>query len=101
MAATQHLSGVLGYSVGESRHRQPHEVAGGRVAPEDLGGVRVNAIARASSSPNRIGSAVKPDGSPTDRARTIVGKTPMGRFGNPDELVGRWCVGCRATRRRS
>ena len=35
---------------------------------------------------------VKPDGSPTDRARTIVAKTPMGRFGNPDELVGavRW-----------
>jgi NAD(P)-dependent dehydrogenase (short-subunit alcohol dehydrogenase family) len=28
------------------------------------------------------------DGSPTDRAKSILGHTPMGRFGNPDELIG-------------
>jgi NAD(P)-dependent dehydrogenase (short-subunit alcohol dehydrogenase family) len=29
-----------------------------------------------------------PDGSPTDRTRSILGHTPMGRFGEPEELVG-------------
>ncbi|HEX6966263.1 MAG TPA: SDR family oxidoreductase, partial [Gemmatimonadaceae bacterium] len=33
-----------------------------------------------------------PDGSYTDRARKIIDRTPMGRFGTPDELNGaiRW-----------
>jgi NAD(P)-dependent dehydrogenase (short-subunit alcohol dehydrogenase family) len=30
----------------------------------------------------------KEDGSPTDRARSILGHTPMGRFGQPEELIG-------------
>ncbi|MGP8200899.1 MAG: SDR family oxidoreductase [Limisphaerales bacterium] len=29
-----------------------------------------------------------PDGTPTARARSILGHTPMGRFGQPEELVG-------------
>jgi NAD(P)-dependent dehydrogenase (short-subunit alcohol dehydrogenase family) len=29
-----------------------------------------------------------PDGTPTDRARSIFTHTPMGRFGEPEELVG-------------
>ncbi len=29
-----------------------------------------------------------PDGTPTERARAILGHTPMGRFGQPEELVG-------------
>jgi len=28
------------------------------------------------------------DGSPTARAQAILGHTPMGRFGEPNELVG-------------
>ena len=28
------------------------------------------------------------DGSPTDRAKQILGHTPMGRFGDADELIG-------------
>jgi NAD(P)-dependent dehydrogenase (short-subunit alcohol dehydrogenase family) len=28
------------------------------------------------------------DGTPSDRARSILGHTPMGRFGEPQELVG-------------
>ena len=31
---------------------------------------------------------VKPDGSYTDRARAVIAKTPMGRFGDPEELNG-------------
>jgi NAD(P)-dependent dehydrogenase (short-subunit alcohol dehydrogenase family) len=29
-----------------------------------------------------------PDGSPTARAQSILGHTPMGRFGESDELIG-------------
>jgi NAD(P)-dependent dehydrogenase (short-subunit alcohol dehydrogenase family) len=31
---------------------------------------------------------LNPDGSYTDRAKTIINRTPVGRFGRPDELVG-------------
>ncbi len=31
---------------------------------------------------------VNPDGSYTERARTVIARTPMGRFGEPAELVG-------------
>jgi NAD(P)-dependent dehydrogenase (short-subunit alcohol dehydrogenase family) len=31
---------------------------------------------------------VDDSGQPTARARTIIQRTPMGRFGRPDELVG-------------
>jgi NAD(P)-dependent dehydrogenase (short-subunit alcohol dehydrogenase family) len=30
----------------------------------------------------------KPDGSLTPRAQTIIGHTPMGRFGKPEDLHG-------------
>jgi NAD(P)-dependent dehydrogenase (short-subunit alcohol dehydrogenase family) len=29
-----------------------------------------------------------PDGTPTERARSILGHTPMARFGQPEELMG-------------
>jgi NAD(P)-dependent dehydrogenase (short-subunit alcohol dehydrogenase family) len=31
---------------------------------------------------------VQPDGSLTARSRRIIDRTPMGRFGKPEELVG-------------
>jgi NAD(P)-dependent dehydrogenase (short-subunit alcohol dehydrogenase family) len=31
---------------------------------------------------------VNPDGTPTDRGRSILARTPMGRFGDPSELQG-------------
>jgi NAD(P)-dependent dehydrogenase (short-subunit alcohol dehydrogenase family) len=31
---------------------------------------------------------INPDGSYTERATTIVNRTPIGRFGEPRELVG-------------
>jgi NAD(P)-dependent dehydrogenase (short-subunit alcohol dehydrogenase family) len=93
MAATQHLSGVLGYSVAKAGIDNLTKWLAVEMARKHSGGVRVNAIAPGFfvSEQNRH-VLVKPDGSPTDRARTIMAKTPMGRFGNPDELVGavRW-----------
>jgi NAD(P)-dependent dehydrogenase (short-subunit alcohol dehydrogenase family) len=31
---------------------------------------------------------VAPDGGYTERAKSIIARTPMGRFGRPEELVG-------------
>ena len=31
---------------------------------------------------------LKPDGTLTDRAQAVIARTPMGRFGSPDELQG-------------
>ena len=30
----------------------------------------------------------KEDGSPTDRGQRVLNKTPMGRFGDPEEMAG-------------
>ena len=52
-------------------------------------GIRVNAIA-----PGFLATAqnknllFNPDGSPTARTGKIINATPMGRFGEPDELIG-------------
>jgi NAD(P)-dependent dehydrogenase (short-subunit alcohol dehydrogenase family) len=93
MAATQAMSGVLGYSIAKAGIDNLTKWLAVEMARKHSGRVRVNAIAPGFfvSEQNR-NVLVKPDGSPTDRAKTIVGKTPMGRFGDPDELVGavRW-----------
>jgi NAD(P)-dependent dehydrogenase (short-subunit alcohol dehydrogenase family) len=49
----------------------------------------VNAIAPGFfvSEQNRA-VLITPDGGYTDRARSIIAKTPMARFGRPEELVG-------------
>jgi NAD(P)-dependent dehydrogenase (short-subunit alcohol dehydrogenase family) len=52
-------------------------------------GIRVNAIAPGFflATQNR-GVLVNPDGTYTARARTIIARTPMGRFGEAAELNG-------------
>jgi NAD(P)-dependent dehydrogenase (short-subunit alcohol dehydrogenase family) len=93
MAATHAMSGVLGYSVAKAGIDNLTKWLAVEMARKHSGRVRVNAIAPGFfvSDQNR-GVLVEPDGTPTPRAKTIVAKTPMGRFGNPDELIGavRW-----------
>ena len=52
-------------------------------------GVRVNAIAPGFflTDQNRA-LLTQPDGSLTARGNTIIGHTPQGRFGKPEDLVG-------------
>ncbi len=52
-------------------------------------GVRVNAVSPGffPAEQNRA-LLYNPDGSLTQRGQQIIGHTPMGRFGNPDELSG-------------
>ncbi len=89
MAATRALSGVPGYSAAkagiESFTRWMAVDVARRCAPE----IRVNAVAPgffvAKQNRNVL---MKPDGSPTARAESILERTPMRRFGEPAELQG-------------
>ncbi len=52
-------------------------------------GVRVNSITPGffpAEQNRRV--LFNPDGTPTERAKSVVGHTPMGRFGEPRELIG-------------
>lgn len=52
-------------------------------------GIRVNAIAPGFFSSKQNAALLwNADGTPTARAGKILAATPMGRFGNPDELDG-------------
>ncbi len=52
-------------------------------------GIRVNAIAPGFFVTNQNrGMLINADGSYSARAEKIVSQTPMGRFGEPEELIG-------------
>jgi len=89
MAATQAVSGVLGYSVAKAGVENFTRWMAVDLARRCGEGLRVNAIAPGFfvAKQNR-GVLVRPDGSLTERAKTILARTPMGRFGDPRELQG-------------
>ena len=93
MAAMRSISGVLGYSVAKSGVDRFTMWLAVELARKYGGGVRVNSIAPGFfvSKQNR-GVLIDASGEYTARARTIIDRTPMGRFGEPEELVGvvRW-----------
>jgi len=52
-------------------------------------GIRVNAIAPGFLVTAQNAALLKnPDGSLTERSHKILNSTPMGRFGEPEELIG-------------
>ena len=89
MAAMRAISGVLGYSIAKTGIDSLTRWLAVELARKYGDGVRVNAVAPgffiATQNRNVL---LEPDGSYTARARTIVGHTPMGRFGSPEELIG-------------
>jgi NAD(P)-dependent dehydrogenase (short-subunit alcohol dehydrogenase family) len=89
MASTQAISGVMGYSVAKAGIENFTRWMAVDMARRYGDGVRVNAISPGFfvAEQNRA-VLIKPDGSYTDRAKTIVARTPMGRFGSPAELNG-------------
>jgi NAD(P)-dependent dehydrogenase (short-subunit alcohol dehydrogenase family) len=93
MAAIQALSGVLAYSVAKAGIDNFTRWMAVELARKYGDRVRVNAIAPGFfvSEQNR-NVLVQADGSPTPRARRIIDRTPMARFGRAEELVGavRW-----------
>jgi NAD(P)-dependent dehydrogenase (short-subunit alcohol dehydrogenase family) len=89
MAALRAVSGVLGYSIAKAGIDAFTRWLAVDLARRYGHGVRVNAVAPGFfvSTQNRD-VLLRGDGSYTERARTIVDLTPMGRFGRPEELVG-------------
>jgi NAD(P)-dependent dehydrogenase (short-subunit alcohol dehydrogenase family) len=89
MAATLALSGVLGYSVAKAAVESFTRWMAVDLARRFGEGLRVNAIAPGFfvAKQNRA-VLLREDGSPTERARRILDRTPMGRFGDPAELQG-------------
>ena len=89
MAATQAISGVLGYSVAKAAIDNFTRWMAVDLARRCGPRLRVNAIAPGFfiAAQNR-GVLVNEDGSYTERAKTIVARTPMGRFGTAEELDG-------------
>jgi NAD(P)-dependent dehydrogenase (short-subunit alcohol dehydrogenase family) len=89
MAATQAISGVLGYSVAKAAIDNFTKWLAVDLARRCGERIRVNAVAPGFfiATQNR-GVLVNEDGSYTERARTIVARTPMGRFGSAEELNG-------------
>lgn len=89
MAAQQAISGVPGYSAAKAAVDNLTRWMAVEMARRYGGGVRVNAIAPGFfvSTQNKA-VLVNEDGSYTERARKIIERTPMGRFGAGGELNG-------------
>jgi NAD(P)-dependent dehydrogenase (short-subunit alcohol dehydrogenase family) len=93
MASLQALSGVLGYSVAKAGIDNFTRWLAVDLARKHGDGLRVNAIAPGFFvSTQNHAVLIDAAGAPTARARAIIGRTPMGRFGDPEELLGpvRW-----------
>jgi NAD(P)-dependent dehydrogenase (short-subunit alcohol dehydrogenase family) len=89
MAAARPLSRVVGYSAAKAAVESFTRWAAVEIARKHGPGLRVNAVAPGFflGEQNRA-LLVNEDGSLTERGRAIVEHTPMGRFGEPDDLVG-------------
>ncbi len=89
MAAQKLLTRVLGYSAAKGAVDNLTRWLAVHMAQTYGQGVRVNAIAPGFfvGEQNR-GLLLNPDGSLTERGTQIVKQTPMGRFGEPEELIG-------------
>lgn len=89
MAAIRAISGVLAYSVAKSGIDSFTRWLAVDLARRYGGGIRVNAVAPGFFITTQNHAVlVDPRGEYTPRARRIVDSTPMGRFGNSEELVG-------------
>jgi NAD(P)-dependent dehydrogenase (short-subunit alcohol dehydrogenase family) len=89
MASTRALSGVMGYSAAKAGVESFTRWMAVEMARKHGEGIRVNAISPGFfvAEQNRA-ALIRPDGSYTDRARMIIARTPMGRFGSAAELNG-------------
>jgi NAD(P)-dependent dehydrogenase (short-subunit alcohol dehydrogenase family) len=89
MAASKVLTRVMGYSAAKAAVNNFTAWLATELAMKYGASLRVNAIAPGFfiGEQNRD-LLLQPDGSLTPRGQQIVDHTPMGRFGEPDELIG-------------
>lgn len=89
MSAMRPLTRVVGYGAAKAAITNFTKYLAAELAIKSGPGLRVNAIAPGFflTEQNRT-LLTNPDGSHTDRAKTIINHTPFGRFGEPEELFG-------------
>jgi NAD(P)-dependent dehydrogenase (short-subunit alcohol dehydrogenase family) len=88
-SALRPLTRVVGYGAAKAAVTNFTKYLANELAIKFGEGLRVNAIAPGFflTEQNRA-LLTNPDGSYTDRAKTIIAHTPFGRFGEPEELLG-------------
>lgn len=89
MAAAQAITRVVGYSAAKAAVDNFTRWLAVEAAQKFGEGIRVNAIAPGFfvTEQNRA-LLTRPDGSLTERGAAAIRKTPAGRFGTPDDLLG-------------
>ena len=89
MAAMRTITRVVGYSAAKAAVSNFTRWMAMEMAMKFGGRIRVNAIAPGFfiGDQNRA-LLTNPDGTPTERGRLVIQNTPMGRFGEADELIG-------------
>ncbi|MDD3118502.1 MAG: SDR family oxidoreductase [Victivallales bacterium] len=89
MAAGQALTRVLGYANAKAAIENFTRWMAVELARKFGGNIRVNAVAPGFFIGNQNRALLlQPDGTPTPRGRQVIAKTPLGRFGEPDEICG-------------
>jgi NAD(P)-dependent dehydrogenase (short-subunit alcohol dehydrogenase family) len=89
MASYRAISRVVGYSVAKAAIVNFTQWLAVEMANKYGGTIRVNAIAPGWLLTEQNRSLLSnPDGSLTERGKTVIAMTPFKRFGDPDELVG-------------
>lgn len=88
-SALRPLTRVAGYGAAKAAVANFTKYLAGELARKYGEGFRVNAVAPGFFLTEQNRSLLTaPDGSYTERARTILAHTPFGRFGRPEELLG-------------
>jgi NAD(P)-dependent dehydrogenase (short-subunit alcohol dehydrogenase family) len=90
MNAFRPLTRIAAYSAAKAGVSNFTQWLATHMAQEYSGNIRVNAIAPGFflGEQNRYLLTDKETGKLTQRGETIIGHTPLGRFGNPDDLLG-------------
>ena len=88
-SALRPLTRVVGYGCSKAAISNFTQYMAGELALKFGEGLRVNAMAPGFflTEQNRALMS-NPDGTPSDRCKTIVAHTPFGRLGEPEELLG-------------